>query len=404
MSSNEEIEGTQEPEYVSMQEVEEVVAEDDDEAEQIGNGVQLDEHGQMEIDLSNNSQAYFDQHEDSIFTVSTHPTLPLAVTGGGDNVAYLWTTHTSPTRFVSKLEGYTESVIASGFTGDGKYLITGDMTGKVLVHKAKKRGQVWEQLAELQQVEEVSWIAVHPKLDVFAFGGHDGSVWVYQIDASVDLVFTGYSHSLECTAGEFFDTENTNGELKLITTSEDGSILGWNCYTQQQLFRLDSAALKGLSPPWVSLAVHGKVAAIGARDSQIAIVNLETGTILTVFEAEKTDDVFDASIEGLAWCESLNFVAVGLVSGHVFILDTNTWQRRKTLKCGDAVTKLVFLKESPFVLASSMDGKVYKWDARTGAEVHTYVGHHLGVLDFSIDCGGRIVTAGDEGVALVFDP
>ncbi|VEU21312.1 DEKNAAC102747 [Brettanomyces naardenensis] len=422
------LEGEEEPEYVSAQEVEEVVDEvegaeepkdddlEDDEAmdageRQIGAGARIDQQGNLEIDLSNNSIAYFDEHTDSIFTVATHPTLPLAATGGGDNVTYLWTTHTSPSRLVGKLEGYTESVIGSGFTADGKYLVTGDMTGQVLIHKSKKRGQIWEQYGQLQQVEEVSWITVHPKEDIFAFGSTDGSVWVYQIgdNSAVELIFTGYSHSLDCTAGEFFDVDNDNGELKLLTVSEDGTVIGWNCYTQQQLFRLDSTQMKGISPPWVSLAVNdatGKTAAIGSRDSQAAIVNLENGTIVNIFtvlEPKGEADVYDSSIEGISWCRSLNFLALGLVSGDIFIYDTHTWNVRKNLRCGDSVTKLEFFKDTPLLLGSSMDGKAYKWDSRTGETVYTYTGHHLGVLDFGIDCGNRLITAGDEGVSLVFD-
>ncbi|QPG72812.1 hypothetical protein FOA43_000114 [Brettanomyces nanus] len=426
---------TDQPEYVSVQEVEEVIDENDTgtpEAEDepmdstmnggdnsegtSGNGVTEKEQGNIEIDLSNNSVAYFDQHEDSIFTVATHPTLPLAATGGGDNATYLWTTHTSPTRFVGKLEGYTESVIASGFTSDGKYLITGDMTGKVLVHKAKKKGQIWTLFAELQQVEEVSWISVHPKQDIFAFGATDGSVWVYQMDESnsptADLVFTGYSHSMDCTAGAFFDVDNTMGELKLLTVSEDGSIIGWNCYTQQQLFKLNSNQMKGLTPPWVTLDIYEnsdhKIAAIGSRNSQVVIINLDAGTIVNVFTALELGpdaNIYDASIEGISWCRcaNLNLLAVGLVSGDVIIFDTHTWGVRKNMKCQDAVTKVVFFKDSAYLLGSSMDGKVYKWDARTGEVVHTYVGHHMGVLGFGIDCGNRLITAGDEGVSLVYD-
>jgi ribosome assembly protein SQT1 len=85
------------------------------------------------------------------------------------------------------------------------------------------------------------------------------------------------------------------------------------------------------------------------------------------------------------------------------IFDTNTWKVRRALKCGDAVTKITFLPKSPIFLVSSMDGKVYKWDARTGELLHECLGHHMGVLDFSVDCSGeRLITAGDDGVSLVF--
>lgn len=65
----------------------------------------------------------------------------MVLTGGGDNVAYLWTTHSQPPKFVGEIQGHRESVISGGFTNDGKYLITADMNGLVQVFKASKGGE-----------------------------------------------------------------------------------------------------------------------------------------------------------------------------------------------------------------------------------------------------------------------
>lgn len=379
----------------------------DEEALQ-GNGIKINEDGNIEIDMSNNSQSYFEDHQDSIFTVSTHPTLPIAFTGGGDNVGYLWTTHSTPAKTITKLVGYGESVIASQFTHDGSYLVTGDMSGKIIVFKSTKKGQLWEKFDRvIEDVDEVMWIKAHPKENIFAFGGIDGSVSVYSIEPNLELIFSGYSHSTECTNGEFYQTNNLD-ELKLISISEDGSIIGWNCYTQQTEFKFDSTNMKGLSPPWVTISsnINSKAVAIGSRDSQIAIINTENGSMLTMFTAmeQKDDsDIYDSSIEAIAWCDVLNIMVVGFVSGDLMIFDTNTWKVRKTLKCGDAVTKIQFLEKSPVFLVSSMDGKIYKFDVRTGELLHECVGHHMGILDFSIDCSKeRVVSAGDDAVSLVF--
>lgn len=94
---------------------------------------------------------------------------------------------------------------------------------------------------------------------------------------------------------------------------------------------------------------------------------------------------------------------MGLVSGDVLLFDTQQWRLRKNLKVDDAITKLQFVGETPILVGSSMDGKIYKWDARTGEELFAGVGHNMGVLDFAIlDGGKKLVTAGDEGVSLVF--
>lgn len=384
--------------------------DDDDDGDDDMADDEYDENGNIEIDMANNSQGYFEDHEDSIFAVAAHPTLPLICTGGGDNAANLWICHKpGQAQLLSKLVGYEESVASVAFTSNGEFLVTGDMNGRVIVYKSSKKGQSWTPFDRmLEDVNEVIWIKCHPNQNIFALGGADGTVVVYQIgENTLDMIFSGYSHSKECNNGVFVQTEDPNS-LKLVTISEDGSIIGWNCYTQQQEFKYDANNLKGLSPPWVSICANptSKVVVVGSRDSQVVVINTETGALLTMFtamELKENDNIYDVSIESLTWCDQLNLLALGLVSGDIFIFDSNTWKVRRSLKCRDAVTKLEFMKNSPILLGSSMDGKVYKWDARTGELLHTCVGHHMGVLDFTVDSSSeRLITAGDDSVSLVF--
>lgn len=373
----------------------------------------MDVEGQeetLEIDLANNSWTYFDQHKDSVFVVFKHPTLPLVVTGGGDETAYMWTTHTQPPRFVGELLGHKESVVAGGFTGDGKFVITGDMNGMVQVHKSAKGGQKWTKFGDLEEVEEVLWITVHPSEPYFAFGSTDGSVWVYRIDEqsnSLEQVMSGFSHTLECNGGIFVDADNKDA-LTLITISEDGSIVNWNAFTGAVNYKLlPHDDFKGLESPWVSIKAYKNVFAAGARDGQLAIVNLDSGKLVHIVKAiESVEDTADLSIEALAWClnATVNLLAVGLVSGDVLLFDSLQWRVRRNIKLDDTVTKLEFLNDTPFLIGSSMNGKIYKWDARTGDELFVGVGHNTGVLDFAVlEGGNKLVTAGDEGVSLVYN-
>ncbi|CDK28670.1 unnamed protein product [Kuraishia capsulata CBS 1993] len=407
--------------YIDPNEVQEVVEEtgdaepieEDDEVDEVNpDGMEQDDDDDgedtIEIDMSNNSSGYFDTHTDSVFTVFSHPTLPLVVSGGADNTAYLWTTHTQEPKIVAELKGHGESVIAGGFTGDGAYVITGDMAGKVNVYKSFKRGQKWEPYGSVEQVEEVTWIKVHPKQPFFAFGGADGSVWCYQIEPSLEQVFSGFSHQADCTNGEFVNVDDLDS-LDLVSVSEDGSIISWNCYTGQANYKIAQEQFKGQTPAWVNIAVHETAFAVTSRDAQVAVLNVQTGSIITVFKAvdmNSFNDELDASIEAISWCSlsNLSLMAVGLVSGDVVIFDTNTWRPRRNIKVGDAVTKLFFIPQTPYLVGATIEGKIYKWDARTGEELFVGVGHHMGVLDFAVQEGGnRLITAGDEGVSLIFN-
>lgn len=403
-------------EYVDINEIAEEVDDDlgpapeeDDENGDGNDDMDVDENDTLEIDLANNSWTYFDKHQDSVFTVFQHPTLPMVVTGGGDNTAYMWTTHTQPPRFVGELLGHKESVVCGGFTGDGKFVVTADMNGFIQVFKSSKGGQKWTKFGDLEEVEEVLWLTVHASLPYFAFGAPDGSVWVYQIDESsqqLEQVMSGFSHTLECNGGVFVATA-TADELTLVTISEDGSIVNWNAFTGSVNYKLQPHDdFKGVESPWVSVKTHKNVIAVGARDGQLAIINLDLGKIVhSVRTIENVEDIADLSIEALAWCENpaVNLLAVGLVSGDLLLFDLLQWKVRRLWKVDDTITKLEFVDDTPVLVGSSMDGKIYKWDARTGEALFVGVGHNMGVLDFAVmDHGKKLVTAGDEGVSLVF--
>lgn len=403
-----------EEQYVGYEDVEEVVPEDEQneqEPQDEENEMEEDneeEEGVLEIDMSNNSWTYFDKHEDSVFIVFKHPKLPMVGSGGADNVVYLWTTHTQPPRYVGKIEGHKESVIAGSFSHDGKYLITGDMNGYIQVHKSTKGGEKWAKFGDLEQVDEVLWVEAHPRFPYFAFGGVDGSVWCYQIDeSSQSLVqlMSGFSHTLECSGGVFVNVES-DSEVTLVTISEDGTVISWNCFSGEVNYKLlPHDEFKGVESPFVSISAFKRLVAVGGRDGQLSIINNDTGKVIYLVKTIENVEEAELSIEAISWCKApqIGLLAIGLVSGDVILFDTLQWRMRKLIKLEDAVTKLLFIEDTPFLVGSCMNGKIYAWDARSGSEIFAGVGHNMGILDFAIlENGSKLVTAGDEGVSLVF--
>lgn len=425
-------EGTPRDEFIDTTEVEQEIAfgddddapmdeDDDEEGDEIPEGDEM-ENETLEIDMSNNSVTYFDKHTDSVFIVFHHPTLPLVCTGGGDDVAHLWTSHSQPPKFAGTLTGHTESVIAGSFTCDGQFLVTADMTGKVLVHMSHKGGSQWKKVSELQEVDEVVWLICHPTIPgIFAFGAIDGSVWCYQIDGSkgsLEQLMSGFVHQQDCSAGAFINVDKGENTLELVTCSLDSTIVGWNCFTAQPLFKIAQENIKGLEAPWVSISVapasltngNAAVVACGSNNGVLAVINCNNeGSVLhlsQVIELKEEDDELDASIESIAWSQNFPLMAVGLVSGDILLYETKTWKIRHKFLLPDSVTKLLFDGDDLF--ASGIDGKVYQFDARMGKEKFVCTGHNMGVLDFALvkkddSSLRRVITAGDEGVSLVFE-
>jgi WD40 repeat protein len=134
--------------YAEIDQGDEPMDDEDDDA----GGLEED---QGEVVWEDNSIQHFSGHEGPVYTISTHPTAPLAVSGGGDDAGYIW--NVTNGEIVVKLTGHTDSVSVAAFSSDGEMVSTGGMDGKVRVWKrvGKENYNTWEFLTELQGPDEV---------------------------------------------------------------------------------------------------------------------------------------------------------------------------------------------------------------------------------------------------------
>lgn len=369
-----------------------------------GHDIHVDENGDIVLDLSNTSIGHFDKHGKSIFIVASHPTLPMIMSGGEDEKAYLWTTNSQPPKLVAELDGQKESVVCGGFSPDGQYVVTGDMEGQVRVWRSVKRGQQWDFVGSFSEVDEVTWISFHPKQPVFAFGSREGAVWVVNLDdfSSISVLT---NHTMTTNAGVFVNTDDMDS-LTLITLADDG-IISWNAYQGTTNYTLRE---KDLQAPygWITCALSpsGKTLACGSPDGIIALIGVEKGNVLKRFENTQSDAVEEEarSVEAIAWAPVSNALVTGNVKGDITVYDVPSWKIRKTLPAKDAITSLQFIPGSNKLISSDMAGGLIKWDIMSGKELWKGQGHYDGILGFTIQNGGkRIITAGDQGVSMIFD-
>ena len=154
---------TDEPVHEEGQEREEYIEQDDiyaeidqgDEPMDDGDDADWADEDQGAVVWEDNSIQLFSGHEGPVYTVSAHPTAPLAVSGGADEVGYIW--NVTDGEIVVKLTGHTDSVSMAAFSSDGEMVSTGGMDGKVRVWRrvGKENYKTWEFLTELQGPDEV---------------------------------------------------------------------------------------------------------------------------------------------------------------------------------------------------------------------------------------------------------
>ena len=132
----------------------------DGEDEGGGHGAAKDQQGPQEgedeIVFEDNSIQQFPTHRKSVFAVAVHPTLPIAASGGEDDMGYLW--NITDGEQIARLSGHTDSVSSTAFSADGTMIVTGGMDGKVRVWRkiaSDPTGKQWEFLTEVVGPDEV---------------------------------------------------------------------------------------------------------------------------------------------------------------------------------------------------------------------------------------------------------
>ncbi|RWA07553.1 hypothetical protein EKO27_g7549 [Xylaria grammica] len=458
-----------------------------------------DDEEPIEINIHNDSVAYFDAHKDSVFAIAQHPTQPtLIATGGsegeGDDApgkGYVFDTSpvvgrpvlpasynadpSAPQQKSTELqplytiEGHTDSINTLAFTlPRGEFLVSGGLDGRMRVYQLSvdaRNKASFTFLAESQEVPEINWIApcpVAPNSQIIvantvALGASDGSVWVYTIDPSdasnpLQIVQSYFLHTESCTAGAW----SPDGKF-LATVSEDSSLLVWDVWGEaaangltndngQTVVSLNSSDQRfAVEGGLYSVAIDPKTSfvAVGGAGGAIKIVGLprlgvdshaasskqsktkakgadaggsQGGTILADLHTQGD------GIETLSFSPTNPLLAAGSVDGSIVIYDTSRrFAVRRHIKDAHeefSVVKVEFVKglgDGWLLTSCGMDGVVRRWDVRGAAGASTesmvkeWKGHRGdgeggGVLGFvQGSTGERIVTAGDDGIVLVFE-
>ena len=360
------------------------------------------------------------------------------------------------------LEGHTDSINALTFTlPKGEFLISGGLDGKLRAY-AEQKGK-WSFLAEAREVEEINWLAPCPNptfANTIALGANDGSVWVYTIStdpaAPLQIVQSYFLHKESCTAGSW----SADGKL-LATVSEEGSLYVWDVFGEASaagLTQSNGQTVVGLTNSdqrfavegglfSVAIAPGGEFVVVGGAGGSIKVVGLprlasgaaaasskakgkggkaagkasasagQSGQILADLQAQGD------SIESLAFAPPpLTLLAAGSVDGSIVLFDSaHRWAVRRHIKEAHeehAIVKVEFVKNQRtggwLLTSCGMDGVVRRWDTRGGTGMansgfvaewrgHRGDGEGGGVLGFVQGDGNRIVTAGDDGISLVFE-
>lgn len=393
--------------YAEIDQGDEPMNDEDDEDDA---GLVDDDQG--EVVWEDNSIQHFAGHEGPVYTISVHPTAPLAVSGGGDDAGYIW--NVTNGEILVKLTGHTDSVSVAAFSSDGEMVSTGGMDGKVRVWRrvGKEDYNTWEFLTELQGPDEVIWLRWHPKGPVLLAGSNDSTVWLWQLPSGNTMqVFAGHTGPVEC--GDF-----TPDGKRIVTACADNTLIYWDPRSPTPLFKLTGDDARFDLGGITSLAVNpaSTIAVVGGAEGGVRVISLSKGEVISALgghtEGESVEAIafvnIVAAVDGTSTAPvgstSTNTVVTGATDGKVCIWDLNTSRLRMTLEHKDAVTSLLVHPTKPhLVVSSSADHTLRTWDVRGGALIREHKGHQEPINSAALGMGGEIVvSASDDGTCLAF--
>lgn len=351
----------------------------------------IDVEGQesTQLPVVNESTVAFQLHSASIFSVDLNADNTLAVTGGEDDMAYVW--RISDGSKLCDLGGSNDSIISAQFNYDGMFVAAGAMDGVIRVYSLPSGVQA----CELDCGDDLTCLEWHPKGNFIVGGTASGSAYMWDVPGGNMTFFITHAAAVSCL--RWLPDGRT-----FITGSEDASIIIWSPKTQKSILRVDlKVDYQFHDAPITALSVSsdGAVILTGAQDGTVRLMQFKSGKVVGAFLGS------EQSIECVGFSNtSPLLVGAGSLDGELRIYDATSQVLKQSLHHDDGVVVFKWNHTGHLVYSSSLDCKVRVWDVRDGRCLKTMHGHVGQILDMALSRDGSfVVTCGEDNAALVFN-
>ncbi|KAJ8729329.1 hypothetical protein PYW08_000910 [Mythimna loreyi] len=363
-----------------------------DDLEEMFSGETEDDYMEMEEPPEDHAAFVFNKHVGSVFCCDLHPDGKLAVTGGEDDRAYVWSV--TDGQLIMDCLGHKDSVIFVGFSFDGAYLATADMSGLIKVWKCstKENRQLNWKVAFEYEADDLTWGLWHFAARVLICGSVSGDIYVFKVPSGECKVLQGYNMKVEC--GKLFQDG-----VRLAAGYEDGAVKIWDLKTSAVLQQVP-ASFHEIRVTAIDTHPDGNLMASISTDGKVVLTTANNGKVVGQMEAEN-----DLETVAFGQDPQLGLLATGTLTGAVCIWDVPRQMiRHHCAKSDDAVggvTKMVWVKNH--LITGCLDGSIRVYEGRTGERSQTLTGNRSEVLDLCYNPKeSLILTTSDDGTARIF--
>ena len=332
----------------------------------------------------------FNQHKGPVFCVGLGPGGDLAVSGGADDRGLVW--RSCDGEVVFECGGHKDSVVSCGFSYDGKYVSSADMSGRIQVLRVKSGEVVFD-----FETGDIEWTRWHPAAHVLLAGCTDGMTWMWKVPSGQFKTFAGHgcsntSCAIAAAAG------------KLCTGYQDGSVKIWDMKEGQLLHQIKKEK-GGHSEGVTSLSIDAAagIAVSGSEDGTCKIYNVSSGKVVETIDLSPVGAA-NRGVEAVSLSQYNGLLACGTLSGSVGVWDFRTQKMRHALSASAGIVSLEWsFPEQHNILSCSLDGSVTLWDSRDGGVVRNWSAHSDQVLAMCVlEDRGLFATGSADQTAKIF--
>ncbi|CAH1959975.1 unnamed protein product [Acanthoscelides obtectus] len=334
---------------------------------------------EIEAEVIDLSILTFSKHTKSVFCSDVNKSGQIAVTGGEDDIAYVWDTNSGDVLF--ECTGHKDSVTEACFNYDGQFVATGDMAGMIQVWSVEEKKLVW-----CFEGDDMEWLFWHPKANVLLCGCHSGDVYVWQMPQGHCKVLPSPDNAAATCAKLL-----PNGK-QLLAGYEDGNLQLWN--------------IKEVTSEWSNSQFH-TVTNVDVNEEGLLAVVAPSSNIVKLADGKVTTTLLpneETEIEAATFNRETGVVATGSLSGQLCVWEVGKQALRHQARIECSVTVLKWGPATKIFIGAT-DGAVYVCDVKTGSLLETLTGHKADVLSISLldPDGKRILTTSDDATVKIFN-
>ena len=336
-------------------------------------------------------------HPDMVNGTSFSPDGRKLAAVGIDGTLKVWDSAPSddPGRKLREFRDAPARPLIVGYSGDGRFLATGNDQGRVVVREAGSGNVIRSFRAHPGYV----WaLALSPDGRRLATGSRDTDVGVKVWDTTtwaVRQTFRGHVDSYGeavCGAVAF----SPDGTLVASTGLWVWEVRLWEAETGREVHRLGDFKR---ATSCVAFSPDGRVLATGSIDGTVQVMDVRTGALVATLQPH------NSRVLGVAFRPDGKQLAVAVGEGSVTFWDTARWVKTLTVRPHDSETSAVAYSPDGTMLASaSYDQTVKLLDAKSGAVLFSLFGHTATVNKLAFRPDGReLATACVDGAVRIWD-